>query len=87
MELTVGVLRKVIKDLPNDIILGTLKVGNGEFDPFLSLKRLMLLQDQIDGHQYLTINEMGSHFTGEGYQKNLKYADKYWNEDNLKEIK
>lgn len=84
MELTIGTLKQIIKDLPDEVLLADLQIGNSEFSPFISLKRLILLEDIRDGQQFLTINSMGSHFTGEGEQKNLKYISKHWDEDTLK---
>lgn len=79
MQLTVGILKQVIKDLPDNVILASLRIGNDEFDPFLSVKRLIILQDK-QGNEYLTINEMGSHFTGKGNQDSLVWNGEEWNQ-------
>jgi len=83
MELTIGVLKKIIQDLPDDVILADLGIGNDRFHPFISLKRLLLLKDMKEGQQYLTINSMGSHFTQEGEQSHLIYGHEHWDENNL----
>lgn len=83
MELTIGVLKEIIKDLPDETILTSLGIGNDKFNPFTSLKRLLLLRHMEDGREYLTINSMGSHFTQEGEQKKLIYLSKYWDKDHL----
>lgn len=82
MELTVGILRKVIQDLPDDVILATLEIGNDKFQAFTHLKRLILLKDITKNQEYLTINQMGSHFTGEGEQKDLSYTGNHWDDSN-----
>lgn len=83
MELTVGVLKKIMADLPDEVVLATLGIGNEGFDPFTHLKRLLLLKDMSDGTEYLTINSMGSHFTQKGEQEGLIYMSRYWDEDTL----
>lgn len=85
MELTIGVLKKIIHGLPDETILATLGIGNDKFDPFISLKRLLLLQDMRDGQQFLTINQMGSHFTQSGEQRHLIYLSQHWDEYTLKQ--
>ncbi len=85
MELTVGVLKQIIKDLPDDVVLSELGIGNNSFHPFISVKRLLLLQgNQSWGNQqFLTINSMGSHFTdGASNHKDLQYIS-HWDETNI----
>lgn len=84
MELTVGKLKQIIKDLPDDVILADLGIGNDSFDAKTNVKRLLLLNDmEQEGRQYLTINSMGSHFTQVGDQKHLIYGHIYWDDDNI----
>ncbi len=88
MELTVGFLKKVIAELDDDVVLAQLKF-NDDFDGVVSVKRLLLLEAIDDnwgkGKKFLTINEMGSHFTEKTASKNgLKYDYKYWDEDSFK---
>ena len=75
MILTIGKLKEIIKDLNDDIVLADLEIGNDDFEKMTGIKRLILLEEKDTGKQFLTINRMGSHFTGRGNQKNLKYAD------------
>lgn len=82
MELTVGYLKKVLERLDDNVILAHLDYSNRAFKPQLSVKRLLLLEDKDkDGRKYLTINGMGSHFTGEGDQNFLKFTGIYFDED------
>ena len=81
MILTVGKLRKIIENLDNDIILGDLKLGNRNFEPFDNLKRMILLS--TEDHKFLVINSQGSHFTGEGNQEPLKYDNIYFDDSNI----
>ncbi len=83
MELTIGNLKKIMADLPDETLLATLEVGNDRFRPFSYVKRLLLLRCMESGKEYLTINGMGSHFTQEGDQKKLIYTSLYWDEDNI----
>ena len=78
MKLTVGKLREIIKDLPDDIVLATLDYGNANFTTFDGIKRVLLLKSKESGKSYLTINNMGSHFTGKGTQEGLEYDNKHW---------
>ena len=75
MELSVKRLKEIIEELDEDVILATLRIGNDDFGTFKNAKRLLLLERE--GKKYLTINAMGSHFTGEGFQKGLSIV-KYW---------
>lgn len=84
MELTVGILKKIIEDLPDDTIVADLGIGNDKFHPFFCLKRLLLLKNMADGKTFLTINQMGSHFTQKGEQAHLIYTSRYWDEYTLK---
>ena len=78
MELTVGYLRKVMKDLDDDIILAHLgECSNSSFEPFMGVKRLILVKDKgekngWEGRRFLVINSMGTHFTGKGAQKSVE---------------
>jgi len=74
MELTVGKLKEIIAELPDDTILADLDYGNESFSPHLFIKRVLLLKDR-SGRQYLTINRMGAHFTE---NDSLKFAGKHW---------
>jgi len=87
MELTIGALRKIIEGLPDDTILADLGIGNDKFNPFVSVKRLLLLKDTRDGQEYLTINSMGSHFSQNGEHKGLIYLSRYWDDETLDKIK
>ena len=79
MELTIGKLKQIIADLPDDTLLATLEYGNDNFRPFVGIKRVLLLRDKESNKDFLTINSMGSHFTGEGHQKSLEYVPgNYW---------
>lgn len=86
MKLTVATLRSILNEIDDDVVLATLDYGNGDFKTFSWIKRLLLLTDKTSGKQYLTINGMGSHFTGKGEQSHLKYAERYWDEDSVLEI-
>jgi hypothetical protein len=87
MELTVRFLKKVLKDLDDDIILGDLRWFNDEFKPFNNIKRLLVLEreatsrEQDKGQKYLVINNQGSHFTGTGDQEGLKYTGVHFDEN------
>ena len=81
MKLTVAVLKSILNELDDDVVLATLDYGNGDFKTFSWIKRLLLLEDKVSGKKYLTINGMGSHFTGKGEQSHLKYIERYWDED------
>jgi hypothetical protein len=70
MELTVRQLKQLLEGIDDKVIVADLGIGNDRFRPFVSVKRLLLLQD-TSGQQYLTINGMGSHFTGNGQQSRL----------------
>ena len=74
MELTIGKLREIIKELPDEVIMADLDHGNNSFTPHLGIKRVLLLKDS-SGKQYLTINRMGAHFTE---SNDLKYGGKHW---------
>jgi hypothetical protein len=86
MELTIGVLRQIIADLPDDVVLSTLEYGNANFKPFTGVKRVLLLRSdkQWGNKTYLSVNGMGSHFTGEGWQKGLFY-ERHWDETTMKD--
>lgn len=87
MELTVGYLKKVLERLDDDVILAHLDYSNRAFKPQLAVKRLLLLEDKDkDGRKYLTINGMGSHFTGQGEQDFLKFTGVYFDEDSFKPL-
>lgn len=72
MDLTVGKLKEIISQLPDDVLLADLSIGNSSFRTFSFCKRLLLLENK-HGKRYLTINKMGSHFTGTGDQIGLTY--------------
>ena len=76
MVLTVKKLKEILSDLDDDVILADLGMGNNNFNPFNYEKRLLLLKSNFEwgNKTYLTINGMGSHFTGEGQQKGLEYT-------------
>lgn len=74
MTLTLGVLKAIIQGLDDDIILADLGFGNANFKTFTGVKRVILLENKENKQKYLTINSMGSHFTGSGDQEHLKYA-------------
>lgn len=91
MELTIGILKKVIANLDDSIILAELGRSNDDFNPFQSLKRLIIVKDESEnknweGNTYLAINEMGSHFTGRGKQEGLKYQGMEFNKHNIKDL-
>lgn len=77
MELTVGYLKKVLDKLSDDVIIAHLgEYGNDSFEPFMGVKRLLLLKDNggkmgWNGRTFLAINNMGTHFTGNGSQATL----------------
>lgn len=73
MELTIGKLKELIKDLDDKTIVADLGYGNSNFRCFASVKRILLLEDN-QGQQYFTINGMGSHFTAQGNQQHLSIA-------------
>ncbi len=72
-ELTVGKLKEVLQHFPDDAILADLRRGNEDFKAYTSVKRLMLLED--NNTKYLTINSLGSHFTGNGDQSHLQMCN------------
>ena len=71
MELTVKKLKEILSQVNDDVLLADLEFGNDTFYPHNYIKRILLLED-YKGKQYLTINRMGSHFTGNGTQSGLK---------------
>lgn len=82
MELTVGYLKKILSQLDDDVIIADMEYGNRNFKPHSGIKRLLLLKDESEnknwgGETYLTINGMGSHFTGEKEQKGLVIKDHF----------
>lgn len=89
MELTVGYLKKVLKDLPDNMTIASLgECSNKKFEPFLSVKRLLVLKDdskskQWGGRTFLVINKQGTHFTKEGEQKDLKFTGTYFDIDSF----
>lgn len=70
MEITIGKLKEIIKGLDDNIIVADLGYGNQNFKPFVSVKRMLLLEDS-SGQKYITINALGSHFTAKGNQQGL----------------
>lgn len=90
MELTVGYLKKVLEKLDDNVVLANLGMSNKDFEPFLFEKRLLVLQDisetkQWGGRTFLTINGMGSHFTGNGLQKELRFTGVYFDAETFKQ--
>lgn len=90
MDLTVGNLKKILAGLDDNVVLATLEYGNENFHTFTSIKRLLVLKDiskrkEWGGQTYLTINCMGSHFTGKGNQVGLEYQQLYFDEDSFTE--
>lgn len=81
-------MKKILDSLDDDVVLGTLSIGNDSFDPFLSIKRLLLLQGDggWDNKTFLAINGMGSHFSGEGNQRGLIYANRYFDEQTINKL-
>lgn len=84
MELTVGYLKKVLENVDDDVVIAHLgECSNQSFEPFTGVKRLLLLKDNgkkggWGGRTFLTINSMGTHFTGNGEQASfttIKYFD------------
>lgn len=73
MELTVGQLKEALIGLDDNVVIADLGYGNSKFRPFVSVKRLLLLEDNT-GKQYLTINGLGSHFTATGEQSHLSLS-------------
>ena len=71
MELTVKKLKEIFSQVNDDVLLADLDFGNDNFYPQNYTKRVLLLEDN-QGRQYLAINRMGSHFTGERTQTGLK---------------
>ena len=86
MELTVGVFKKILDSVDDNVVLGTLSIGNDSFHPFQSVKRLLVLNgdDGWENKTFLVINDMGSHFSGEGGQKGLTYAKRHFDENTIK---
>lgn len=89
MKLTVGYLKKVLAELPDDVVLADLGIGNDDFGTYSNVKRLLVLRDKTEnkewgGQTFLTINSMGSHFTGEGDQRFLEYTGKHFNDETFK---
>lgn len=87
MKLTVGYLKQILQHLDDDVIIADLKYGNDDFKPFSGIKRLLLLKDESEdkgwgGETFLTINCMGSHFSGEGRQEGLVFKD-HFDEDKI----
>ena len=88
MQLTVGNLKKIFAEVDDDVVLAHLEFGNNKFSPFTQVKRVLLMKADSNwlDKTYLVINEMGSHFTGEGEQKGVTYVGKHWDENTLKSI-
>ena len=86
MDLTVGFLKKVLSELDEDIIIADLGIGNNDFSAFRNVKRLIVLKDvspnkNLGGNTYLTINSLGSHFSGLGHKQiNLEYQDLFFDD-------
>ena len=85
MVVTVGILKSILNEIADDVILAHLEYGNDRFHAYVNVKRLLLLKD-LDGQKYLTINGQGSHFTGEGEQFHLKYDGHSWDQDSVFKI-
>lgn len=83
MELTVGYLKKVLEKLEDDVVIAHLgECSNDSFEPFTGVKRLLLLQDKGEkygwgGRKFLTVNKMGTHFTGRGKQSSFVQTDHF----------
>lgn len=81
--ITVGEFMNKINDridLHDDVVLMPLNFsyqGKRNDWAFNSVKRVLLLENE-QGHPYIAVNCMGSHFTGEGQQRGYKYAGKHW---------
>lgn len=73
MELTVGKLKEILNEVDDNVILATLDRGNDDFRTYSMVKRLLVLKCKESGVKYLTINPLGSHFTGKGDQSHLEY--------------
>lgn len=87
MKLTVGILKKILSELDEDVILADLGIGNFNFNPYIAVKRLLLLQgnDSWRKQKFLTINRLGSHWGNESERKEgLEFTGKYWDENTLK---
>lgn len=90
MELTVGYLKKVLKNLDDNITIAHLgECSNEKFEPFTGVKRLLVVKDKTKskewgGRTFLVINVMGTHFTQEGEQKSLTPTGTYFDRDTFK---
>lgn len=91
MELRVGYLKKVLAKLDENIILADLPHGTKYFKPFNFVKRLLVLKDvspnkEWGGETYLSINSMGSDYTGNGEQEGLKYTGVHFDEQTFSSV-
>lgn len=90
MELTVGYLKKVLKNLPDNVVIAHLgECSNRSFEPFTGVKRLLVVKDETEskewgGRTFLVINVMGTHFTKEGEQKYLTPTGVHFDRDTFK---
>ena len=86
MELTVGYLKKVLKDLPDNMTIAHLgECSNQSFEPFTGVKRLIVVEDRTKekswgGRSFLVINKMGTHWTQKGKQEPLTATGKYFDD-------
>lgn len=72
MVLTIKLLKDIISDIDDDVVLADLTYGNENFKTFSSVKRLLLVKSKTTEQKYLAINGLGSHFTGRGDQSELE---------------
>lgn len=91
MELRVGYLKKVLEKLDENIILADLPHGTKYFKPFNFVKRLLVLKDvspnkEWGGETYLSINSMGSDYTGNGEQEGLQYTGVHFDEQTFSSV-
>lgn len=59
MDLTIGLLKKIIAEVPDEVILGALDYRDKIMD-FSFLKRVLLLEK--DNEKVLIFNAMGTHY-------------------------
>lgn len=60
MLLTVGQLKKILKDIPDDALFGSMDFANNNEIRLFAVKRYLLLQEKED--YYFVMNNMGTHW-------------------------
>ena len=64
--LTIGLLKELIKDVPDDAILSSMRFANNNEMDFFIIKRALLVEDKKS--TFFVLNQMGTHW-GEKWEK------------------